>query len=358
MKKLGKMAVGDQQKRFDGQENLDEAKKLLVANTSKDNEILKQLGLNDHELDSKLKSVGEYNRISMYEKTYGFCVTKEILEQLAYDYDLTLAESKYYKYSVPISITSDIKEWSKKTDVNVSDSNSFYILAPSESFYTKNEYIKCNGVKQPCNGSDPMLVHEIAGSSASGGQVYSIITEWGSDLNVTRKIKSFIVNNLKTATVIGVAGFIFFITSLMYFIINSMTLGFVGNDWVTIIMTVLTFVGTAVVLSPIINIIEPTNVRRKNFDYEKVERNFKKFEIFEYYTDDRSEFTSEFANVMGRFSIVSVVLSVFFFMFFAIGSTSFANQLGLSGWYFTIPLLASISLWVISLISKVFENLK
>ena len=361
MGNLGKMAIGQQTEKFNGQQNVDEANKLLAQNVDEDYNILKQLGLNDHDLDAKLESFGEYTRITKYSEQWGYCVSKEVLENIAYKHDLTLGESKYYKFSVPVTITADIKTWCEKTGVSMDESYSFYILAPSESFYDEEEYAE-NGNKKKCEktGGDPMLVYEIAGSDASGGSVYSLVTEWGKDLNPLRKIKAFFVNRAKTFTILGVLATMFAVTTIVYQAINTLTVGFAGNDWVTIIMGLMALIGTVVVLFPIYEDIDATNIKRKHFNITRLARNFNTFIIGSYYDNyEEYRFSRIFADMVGRFLIVGAIFSLFFFIFFVASddATSFAQDLGYSNWYFTIPMGAVIVSFITALVVDVFRNI-
>ena len=358
MGNLGQKALTNQAKKFDGQSNVDVANKLLIEKSDEDYNILLQLGLNDHDLDTKLESIGEYKRITEYGDEYGYCVNREVLEDIAYKYDLTLGKSKYYKYSVPVTIVADIKEWSKLTGINTADSDSFYILAPSEAFYTSDEYKELNDYKK-CQktGSDPMLVHEIAGSSREGNAVYSLITEWGGDLNPLRKIKSYFVNRSKTFTILGMLVIIFAATAMVYHVVNTLTTGFVGNDWVTIWMGIITFIGSSIIMYPFLDEIDPENKSKKYFDFTELELNFK-MPSFYYYHHRQLVFNRFFANIFARFLLVSAFSSIVFFIFFiSYNSTSFANDLGVSGWYFLIPLGVTGILFVIGLITKALDNL-
>lgn len=363
MGNLGKIALTEQTKKFNGQDNVNTANKLLAQNSDEDYDILKQLGLSDHELDVKLQSLGEYTRISNYADQWGYCISDEVLIDIAYKYGLTLGKSKYYKYSVPITITSDIKEWSKSTGVKVSDNDDFYILAPSESFYNDDEY-NANRSKTKCvkKDGDPMLVYEIAGSEAQGGKVYSLITEWGSDLNRLRKVKAYTINNVKTFTILGILSMIFMTSGMIYYSVNELTAGLVGNDWVTIIMGIITFVGAALIISPLHMEIRPQNIPKNRFNIYGRIKNFTKPMMQEWDNFNSAyQFKRYFGDIIARFIMVSSGISMMFFLFMVMNSSgekSFAEELGYSNWYFLIPIGVVGALFTVALISKVFENVK
>lgn len=360
MGNLGKKTLIEQTKRFNGQDNVNEASKLLAQSTNEDHDILSQLGLSDNDLDAKLESLGEYTRISEYSKEYGYCITKTVIEDIAYKYGLTLGESKYYKFSVPITITADVKEWSKKTGISVSDSSSFFILAPSEAFYSPEEY-KHKHSKTKCvnTGGDPMLVHEIAGSSHNGEPVYSLMCEWGSNLNPLRKIRAYVTNRAKTFATLSMLSVIFLITGLVYYVINSMTVGYGGNDWVTIILSLMTFGGMSITAYGVLSPMSCVNIKKKHFNVNALEKNYRIFNIQRFDPFEKEhQFTADFADVVGRFLITTGAISVFFILFFTLGTTSFSDQMQLSRWYFTIPMFTVGSLYVVSLLSRVFQNLR
>ena len=363
MANLGKIALIEQTKKFNGQDNVDTANKLLAQNTDEDYSILAQLGLSDHQLDAKLHSLGEYTRISGYAEEWGYCISDEVLVDIAYKYGLTLGKSKYYKFSVPITITSDIKEWSKKTNTGVGDSDSFYILAPSESFYNDDEYAaSANKPKCTKKGADPMLVYEIAGSEAEGGKVFSLITEWGSDLNKLRKVKAYTTNNAKTFTTLSILTIIATITGIVYYGVNGLTTGLAGNDWVTIIMGIMTFVGMGIVIYPLLNEVRAQNIQKKDFNIYGRLRNFTKPVMQEWVRYDHEyQYKKYFGDMTTRFLIVSGVISILFFLFTIMnssGEVSFAKELGYSNWYFLIPLGTVGLTFTVALIAKVFQNVK
>lgn len=362
MGNLGKMALGEQTKRFNGQDNVDTANKLLAQSSEEDYDILAQLGLSDHDLDAKLHSLGEYTRISNYSEKWGYCISGEVLEDIAFKYDLTLGKSKFYKYSVPITITSDIKEWTKVTGENVRDSDDFFILAPSESFYTNYEYdnIKKLEKKPLKKDGDPMLVYEIAGSEAEGGKVYSLITEWGSDLNKIRKIKGFAVRKAKTVTILAVLSIIFTVSGLVYIGVNGLTEGLVGNDWMTIIMTIISFIAIGITVNPLVNEIRAENIKKKEFNVYGRERNFNALKATEYDNYNKETvFKKYFGEITARLVLTSGIISIIFFLIMiGSGDPTFAKELAISNWYFLIPLGVSGLIFTVAITAKVFKNLK
>lgn len=362
MGNLGKMALVEQTKRFNGQDNVETTNKLLAENTSEDREILAQLGLSNHALDSKLESLGEYTRMSELAQDWGYCISEDVLKDIAFKYDLTLGKSKYYKFSVPTTITSDIKDWTKKTGQSVRDSDDFYLLAPSEAFYNDDEYHE-NYHKPKCtnSGDDPMLVYEISGTKASGGRVYSLITEWGSDLNKLRKVKASAVHKAGTISILSVLSMVFMFTGTIYYGMNTLTAGLVGNDWVTIIMSIMTFVAMIIILTPLLIEIDGRNILKKDFNiYDRV-RNFTMPVAQRFNTsDEKYEYKSYFGDIIGRFLVSSAAISVLFFAFMVSkgDAATFATELGYSGWYFTIPFGIVGVLFTFALGFNVFKNTK
>jgi hypothetical protein len=162
---------------------VEEVKQLLLAESSEDTRILRNLsdnaGFNRVERAQGIKMELE----SLEDRYHGDVYTIGQIEKLAIDYRLRFLRSKYFTGTYDVEVTGKIKEFAKKANIEMTDyivSNTFYVLAPQEMFALENErYVTKAELR------DPVLFYRIDQNH------YRLIHKWGNDFSPLRYLEGF-----------------------------------------------------------------------------------------------------------------------------------------------------------------------
>lgn len=166
----------EEENSISGNKALANAEKILLSQTDEDRKYLTQrLGMYSYynnSIASTLKNIDtKYSKI-LEKKQY----SAGQLQELCKKYDLKVLNLRCYKGDLPSNFVSIMREWeSQRKPVSM---NNVYIMAPIESFDTVKVSLKSLN-------HDPIVFYQESYSSN-----YELITKFGNDFTILRRIKS------------------------------------------------------------------------------------------------------------------------------------------------------------------------
>lgn len=166
-------------------EIIQEVNQFLLESHKEDERILHNIGL-DHNLEYQQKLVEDINRNKVSIKIYKkISFSGKEIKELCKRYDLKMLRAQYYNGKIPADLTRKLKEFEKETGTNLTDSDNFFILAPTEQF--KN-------IKHVPRQQDPILFYrtEISPNrygEATESDFFVAVHNWGDDFSFLRKYK-------------------------------------------------------------------------------------------------------------------------------------------------------------------------
>lgn len=221
---------------------LQEAKTLLLEADTGHLQMLRAAGL-DHQVREAMR---DNERISAKLKLrimHGVPVmTESDIKNLCVKYRLKFLSSRLYRGVVPNEVGTTIFNFMKRIgSPNPEHSaRSMYILAPAEAF----DLVSYKTRTVP---KDPLLFYKIEDSSLSE-PMYALVTKWGNDFTVFRRVAGFFMANPERyAHIMRFVWFSVIFAAIMLFAsqITNISVGF--TVFISILSFVLAWVGRGIV---------------------------------------------------------------------------------------------------------------
>ncbi len=193
--RVHKKTVRQEQKKFDGDTILNDAKQLLLEAHNDDIEMLERIGL-DHQVKYSKELQSDATRSKLAQERYDqVTYTGEEIKQLCNTYDLRMLPARYYNGSIPVDLARKVKEFETQNEVQIRQS-SLYILAPTSQF---------NTIEDTPVQTDPILFYKVDsehGSSreeeADENDRFVNVHNWGNDFTFLRKYRWLINTRVNT----------------------------------------------------------------------------------------------------------------------------------------------------------------
>lgn len=172
-----------------GDEILSVSRGLLLDAGTRDEEVLKRLGLN-HIKEYQQELTADVVRTKKAEAIYALpTFTGDQLKTLCNTYYLKVLPCKFYNGALTAELPRIVDEFCKKHEINLQlENDNFYILAPTEQFAT---------IKNVPQSLDPILFYCKKERGFHGGREWKIeesdvlvqIHNWGSDFSFLRMFR-------------------------------------------------------------------------------------------------------------------------------------------------------------------------
>ena len=185
-----------------------ESVKLLMSGEDGDIEILKRTGL-DHEINKAEKIKGlEIDRKNLEDTYNGFVFTKDEIKDICIKYDLRFLPTKYFRGKLDTEVADKLKKFVAEHPEIGAVSESFYIIAPDNSF----------DIKYPCSNpsskTDLILVYKVR-TERYGVDKFVFIHKWGNEeFSPIRRLKGIFYESPSSMTSVLMSAWIVIISTI------------------------------------------------------------------------------------------------------------------------------------------------
>jgi len=191
--------------------------KLLMSGEDGDREILKRTGL-DHDIKEAEKIKGlEIDRKNLEDTYKGFVFTEEEIKDICIKYDLRLLPTKHFRGDLDTEVAEKLKAFVAEHPEIGAVSESFYIIAPENSFDLEYSDAK------PSAKTDLILVYKVR-TERGELEKFVFIHKWGKEeFSSLRRLKGIFYESTSSMTSVLMSAWTVIISTVFGVLFNGFT---------------------------------------------------------------------------------------------------------------------------------------